>query len=249
MTPQHQSPECSPDMLCTQQEAVYNLLNSLDIKASGPDCITSRMLKSTADAIVPSVTNLFNLSIKCCRPPSSWKISSVVPIPKVQRPSATSDFRPISLLSILSKVLERHFQFVITEHLQTHFPLSNCRWGFQQGKSTVTALLHVTHDWLQYLERGHEISAVFFDFRKAFDTVPHLPLLSKLRKIGLDPLIITWIQYLAERYQKVVLNGKSSHSAHVPSGVPQGSILGPLAPLLNLESQSIGREQVSFVCR
>ena len=120
----------------------------------------------TANAIGPSLTKLFNCSIACGHPPTSWKTSFVVPIPKIPRASSTSDYRPISLLSTLSKVLERHFHFSISELLSIHYPLANCQWGFQPKKSTVSALLHTTHEWLTHLESGSEIGAVFFDFKR-----------------------------------------------------------------------------------
>ncbi len=106
---------------------------------------------------------------------------NVVPITK-QKSNAptTADFRPISLLPILSKLLERHFHSLISDHVSDYSPLSNDQWGFQWGKSTAQALLVATNDWLQHLELGREIGAVFFDFKKAFDTVPHIPLISKL---------------------------------------------------------------------
>ena len=120
------SHECSPDLLSTVEE-ICALLKSLDTsKASGPDGISTHMLTSTADAISTSVTNLFNTSFRCCRPSSSWKISSVVPIPKVPKATSISDYRPISLLSILSKMLERHFCHLIREHLTASHSLSNC---------------------------------------------------------------------------------------------------------------------------
>jgi len=149
------------------------------------------MLKATADAIAPSVTKLFNSSIRCCHTPSSWKISSVVPIPKVPLANSTADYRPISLFSILSKVLERHFHSLILEHLSTSSSLADCQWGFQPGKSMVLALLDTTHKWLQHLEKGEEIAAVFFNYKKAFDSVPHSPLLPKLHAIGSEPGIVS----------------------------------------------------------
>jgi len=145
-----------PNLLCTVEE-VTSMLSSLDTtKASGPDGISGKMLKQTATAIAPSITALFNLSIKCNQPPKDWKYARVVPIPKQPRATTPGGFRPISLLSILSKLLEKHFHRLIVDHLTEHSPLSNVQWGFQKGKSTVSALLSTTDSWLKHLERGYE---------------------------------------------------------------------------------------------
>jgi len=146
------------------------MLHKLDTgKANGPDAISARKLKHTAGAIAPSVTELFNLSIHTGQLPKDWKASYIVPIPKRPREKSSSNFRPICLLSIPSKVLERHFHMLISDHLAEHYPISKCKWGFQPRKSALSALIGMTHDWLQQLERRNEIGAIFFDFEKAFD--------------------------------------------------------------------------------
>ena len=101
-----------------------------------------------------------------------------------------NEFRPISLLPILSKVLEKHFHSLISDHISEHSPLSNCQWGFQPGKSTVAALLSTTQDWFQLLEKGKEVGTVSFDFHKAFDTVSHQPSVDKLCQLGLNSQIV-----------------------------------------------------------
>ena len=136
------------------------------------------MLKGTAISIAPVLTELFNLSLTCGRIPSKWKLSSVVPIPKSSgNADNPSNYRPISLLSVVSKIIERHIYSIVFEHLADQEFLSATQWGFCPGKSTVTALVSTFHNILQLMENGFDVSLVFFDSHKAFDSVPHLPLL------------------------------------------------------------------------
>ena len=108
-------------------------------------------------------------------------------------------------------------------------PLSDAQWGFRAGRSTTSALLSTTSHLFELLEAGKDICAIFFDYRKAFDTVPHRPLLQKLVSLNLNIFLIQWIaDYLTSRTQQVVVEGESSMVEDVLSGVPQGSVLGPL---------------------
>ena len=221
--------DCPPELLCTEDEVLELLLVLDTSKANGPDNISAKMLKSTAVSIAPVFTKFFNLSITTGKLPSAWKTSSVVPIPKTENKSDAKNYRPISLLSVTSKILERHIHGKILMHLQSAYPLSANQWGFCSGKSTIQALLTATNDWLEMMESGIEAAAVFFDFTKAFDSVPHKPLIEKLQAIGLDVYLVQWItDYVTNRMQYVVVNGVASKPLSVISGVPQGSVLGPL---------------------
>ena len=181
-------------ILCTQQ-FVSNLLNGLDTsKASGPDGISGYMLKGTAQSIASSLTMLFNMSIRSGRVPKMWKVSSVVPIPKTATSTDNpSNYRRISLLPVVSKLLEKHIYSIVFEHLAERKLLSVDQWGFCPGKYTVTALTSTFHNVFQLLEAGFDVSLDFFDLCKAFDSIPHLPLLQKQKDTDLNQHILQWI--------------------------------------------------------
>ena len=119
------------------------------------------MLKKTATSTAPSATCLFNHSLKNGRVPLEWKLSHVVPILKQSPANSPDKYRPVSLLSILSKILKRHVYNVIADHLDETHPLSDCQWGFRAGRSTVGALLSTTSHCFSLMEAGEEISAFF----------------------------------------------------------------------------------------
>ena len=152
---------CPDDLLCTSEQ-MLSYIQSLDSdKASGCDGISTKMLKGTARSVAEPLTKLFNKSICLGHFPNSWKISSVVPIPKTSQIKEASNYRPISLLPVVSKLIERHIHKEISIHLQDHQLLYGQQWGFQPGKSTATALLSVTNEWHKILEQGQSVGAVF----------------------------------------------------------------------------------------
>jgi hypothetical protein len=224
--------ECPENLLCSEDD-ILEIILSLDTnKASGLDGISVRMLKETAATISPTLCTLFNLSIKTGVVPDSWKTSLITPIPKQGDLSDPKNYRPILLLPIISKVLER----IIFEKLCLQLNISDQQWGFLPGRSTTGAILSTIHNWHCELEKGAEIQTVFFDLQKAFDSVPHKLLLQKLLNLNVEHHLLAWISsYLFNRSQKVGVAGATSPPCHVLSGVPQGSVLGPLLFLVYID--------------
>ena len=211
---------------------------SLKVKTStGPDGISSYMLWNTSLSISSSLCKVFNLSLSTGCFPTLWKSSNITPVYKAGNKNLATNYRPISLLSIPSKILERIVHNRLLSHLTTNSILSPGQFGFRPGSSTQEALLSATHDWQRYLDLGLSTAALFLDMSKAFDKVPHCQLLRSLSAVGVSGPLLKWFEsYLSQRSQRVVLNGHSSCSIPVRSGVPQGSILGPLLFIVYINS-------------
>ena len=187
------------------------------------------MLRQTALSITPCLTKLFNLSLATGSFPSEWKCARITSIFKSSDSSLPENYRPISILPIVSKLLEQHIHSLVSKHLADNFPISRFQSGFMPLRSAISARCSLSHEWSMELDNGNEVCSVFFDLRKAFDSVPHIHLLDKVATLNLNPHLLQWIEcYLSDRSQVVAVGGELSTTKSVVSEVPQGSVLGPL---------------------
>ena len=215
-------------------DGIQKLLHELNpSKASGPDSIPNRILKECSHELAPLLAALFNQSIQSGQLPDDWTTANVTPVFKKGSKSDPSNYRPISLTSVLCKVLEHVIHRHIMFHLEKYQILTDCQHGFRKNRGCDTQLLITVDDIAKSIEKGKLIDAVLLDFSKAFDRVPHQRLILKLKHYGITGNICNWVSnFLTSRTQRVILEGKSSTSADVISGVPQGTVLGPLLFLL-----------------
>jgi len=197
-------------------------------KSSGPDGIPAVVLKRCAPELAPVLSKLFRLSYNCGTCPSSWKLADVLPIPKKGRHSDPTNYRPISITSLLCKVMESLVSEQLLDFLETSKLFSDRQYGFRKARSAGDMLAYVTHLWSGILDGHGEAPIVSLDISKAFDRVWHRCLFVKLRHFGIDPSLISWIEsFLCNRSIAVRLDGFISERHFVNSGVPQGSVLAP----------------------
>ena len=202
-------------------------------KSSGLQDISSFIIKETFAFLVNQVTFMLNLSLRTSTFPEAWKKALVIPLPKVGDLTQVSNYRPISLLPLPGKLLEKLIHKQFTDFIENNSLLSKFQHGFRKQHSTIHSITQFTNYVSGKMDRGLPTLAAFVDFRKAFDCVQHDVLLSKLSELEISKSMLDWFRsYLSMRKQRVLANSTLSSYQTITQGVPQGSVLGPIFYIL-----------------
>ena len=210
-------------------EEIESYLKALDAtKSPGLDGISPKLLKISASVIAKPIAHIFNLSLKTGSIPKSLKAARITPLFKTGDPKTISNYRPISILPVLGKILEKIVNKQLLNYCESNAIINNFQYGFRKHKSTTKAVNQLINNCFSALDKKMSVLGIFLDFSKAFDTIDHEILLEKLRKYGIRNTESRWFEnYLSERIQRVKLGNTLSNEKTVTCGVPQGSVLGP----------------------
>jgi hypothetical protein len=213
----------------TQAELTNIIMSIRGSSAPGWDSIPARLIKDNIDTLIIPLEHIINLSIHSGKFPEALKVAKVIPIHKSDSKSSIANYRPISLLTITSKILEKCVKNQLTNYLEHNHIIDNIQYGFRSNKNTSDALFDVTKFVSQQIGSRKRVLLSFLDLAKAFDSVDRNKLIEKLRAIGVLNIALDWFKsYFRNRLQQVSINGTESPPTNVDYGVVQGSNLGPL---------------------
>ena len=217
----------------TSNDEIMIIINQLENKTTGPNSIPVNLLKLIADIIIEPLCDIIRNSFSSGIFPDALKICKVIPIHKGGPAEELNNYRPISLLSIFDKIIEKLMHKRLYNFLNSQDTLFINQFGFRKNNSTAFALIQITEKIKETIDKNKYGCGIFIDLRKAFDTVNHEILLKKLDHYGIRGIPLEWFRsYLSNRKQYVFHNGESSKYQNITCGVPQGSVLGPLLFLI-----------------
>jgi hypothetical protein len=223
------------DIKITPQGVLKILKGINPNKAMGPDEIHPKILKELASELSDILCHFFQQSLDKGVIPLEWKLANISPLFKKNDRSLPSNYRPVSLTCICCKLLEHIVCSNLMKYFEQNNILTDRQHAFRRNRSCESQLNTVIHDWASMLDNQKQVDIFILDFEKAFDTVPHELLKSKLHRYGVSKQSLNWISdFLDNRKQTVVVNGIKSHTADVVSGVPQGTVLGPILFLVHI---------------